>query len=107
MSAEQKLIAAVRKLGLRELVAGWNGENRADGPYEPHPAKLGVTLRTNAGTVYEIDRALEAFAATPKPEPVHSAMAYAKSIVEAVEQGCTYEDKVLAVRDFLKRAGVV
>ena len=47
--------------------------------------------------------------ATPKPEPVlrYDAMAYAKSIVEAVEQGCTYEVKVLAVRDWLKRAGCV
>lgn len=49
---------ALERLGLRELVAGWNGENRPDGPYEPHPAKLGVTLRTNAGTVYEIDATL-------------------------------------------------
>jgi hypothetical protein len=30
-------------------------------------------------------------------------MAYAKSIVEAVEQGCNYEDKCLAVRDLLAR----
>jgi hypothetical protein len=55
------LVEAVRRLNLRELVAGWNGENRADGPYEPHPDKLGVTLRTNAGTVYAIDTALAAF----------------------------------------------
>ena len=31
------------------------------------------------------------------------AMSYAKSIVEAVEQGCNYEDKCLAVRDWLLR----
>ena len=30
-------------------------------------------------------------------------MAYAKSIVEAVEQCCTYEDRCLAVRDLLAR----
>lgn len=41
-------------------------------------------------------------------EPVlqFDAMAYAKSIVEAVEQGCTYEDRCLAVRDWLARAGL-
>ena len=55
-----RLLAAVDALGLRELVAGWNGENREDGPYEPHPSRLGVTLRTNAGRVYELDAAAEA-----------------------------------------------
>lgn len=54
------LIAAVEKLGLRQLVAGWNGENKPDGPYEPHSPRLGVTLRTNAGEVYAIDAATEA-----------------------------------------------
>lgn len=60
IAATQALIAAVDKLGLRALVSGWNGEQRADGPYEPHPNRLGVTLRTNAGTVYAIDKAIEA-----------------------------------------------
>ena len=58
-----QLVEAVNKLGLRNLVAGWNGENKADGPYEPHQRRLGVTLRTNAGTVYDIDAALTALAA--------------------------------------------
>ena len=57
---EARLLAAVDALGLRQLVAGWNGENRPDGPYEPHPRKLGVTLRTNAGQVYDLDAAAEA-----------------------------------------------
>lgn len=56
--AGNALAGAVERLKLRELVAGWNGENRAEGPYEPHPAKLGITLRTNAGTVYALDAAL-------------------------------------------------
>lgn len=56
----EELVAAVDALDLRQLVAGWNGENRPDGPYEPHPRKLGVTLRTNAGQVYDLDAATEA-----------------------------------------------
>ena len=36
-------------------------------------------------------------------EPTQADMAYAKSIVEAVEHGCTYEDRCLAVRDLLAR----
>ena len=46
--------------GVRDLVAGWNGENRPDGPYtERHPSRLGATLpKTNCGAVYELDEAL-------------------------------------------------
>lgn len=58
-AALAQLLEAVDALGLRQLVAGWNGENRSDGPYEPHPPKLGVTLRTNAGHVYALDFAAE------------------------------------------------
>lgn len=40
---------------------------------------------------------------TVSQEARYDDMAYAKSIVEAVEQGCTYEDRCLAVRDLLAR----
>ena len=53
------LVEAVSALGLRKLVAGWNGEDR-ENPYPPHPPRLGVTLKTNAGAVYAIDAALAA-----------------------------------------------
>lgn len=54
-----KLVEAVSALGLRKLVAGWNGEDR-ENPYPPLPPRLGVTLKTNAGAVYAIDAALAA-----------------------------------------------
>jgi len=63
------LLAAVDTLGLRTLVAGWNGENRPDGPHEPHPRKLGVTLRSNTGQVYDIDEAAEALRAYLEQNP--------------------------------------
>ncbi len=53
------LVKALQPLGLRATVAGWNGENEAT-PYKPHPNNLGVTLKTNVGTVYAIDAALRA-----------------------------------------------
>tara|TARA_R110000851_G_scaffold5046_1_gene21066 strand:- start:412 stop:897 length:486 start_codon:yes stop_codon:yes gene_type:complete len=56
------LLNAVDALDFRRLVAGWNGENR-EGDWEPHPEKLGVTLKTNAGLVYAIDQATEALRA--------------------------------------------
>jgi hypothetical protein len=46
--------------GVRDLVAGWNGENQPDGPYtERHPPRLGATLpKTDCGAVYALDEAL-------------------------------------------------
>lgn len=58
IAAVIELVEAASALGLRNLVAGWNGENRPEGPFEPHPNRLGVTLRTNAGKVYRLDRAI-------------------------------------------------
>lgn len=51
------LYRAVDGLGLRAIVAGWNGEGRDDGPNDPHHPELRVNLPTNAGTVYAIDAA--------------------------------------------------
>jgi hypothetical protein len=59
-AALKRLVNAQALAGVRDLVAGWNGENRADGPHaERHPAKLGATLpKTNCGAVYELDEAM-------------------------------------------------
>jgi hypothetical protein len=56
------LVEAVTRLGLRVLVAGWNGEGR-DTPYQPHPPRTRVTIPTTCGVVYAIDAALAAFRA--------------------------------------------
>lgn len=55
------LVNAKALSGVRELVAGWNGERRPEGPYtERHPARLGATLpKTNCGAVYALDDAMQ------------------------------------------------
>lgn len=66
MAASPELVKALRALvdakalsGVRELVAGWNGEGRSDGPNPRHDSRLGATLpKTNCGAVYELDEAL-------------------------------------------------
>lgn len=67
------LVNAKALAGVRDLVAGWNGENRPDGPYaERHPPRLGATLpKTDCGAVYELDEAMQAARAAldqPKTE---------------------------------------
>lgn len=52
-----KLVEAAKALGLRELVAGWNGEGK-DKPYTPHPAHLWATIKTTCGVVYALDAAI-------------------------------------------------
>jgi hypothetical protein len=68
MSEEiQNLRACLTKLAnaealsqVRSIVAGWNGENRPDGPYERHPRKLGATIpKSNCGAIYDLDEALQ------------------------------------------------
>jgi len=71
-SAEQERDEALERLkaiidakalsGVRYLVAGWNGENRPEGPFkERHPDRLGATLpKTNCGAVYQLDEAMTA-----------------------------------------------
>lgn len=56
-----RLVNAPALKGVRELVAGWNGENRPEGPYKDrHPNRLGATLpKTNCGAVYELDEAMQ------------------------------------------------
>jgi len=58
--ALEALVNAKALKGVRELVAGWNGEGR-DEPYkERHPSRLGATLpKTNCGAVYELDEAMQ------------------------------------------------
>lgn len=62
LEALDRLVNAKALAGVRELVAGWNGENRPDGPYaERHPSRLGATLpKTDCGAVYELDEAMQA-----------------------------------------------
>jgi hypothetical protein len=62
LAAAEKMTEAIDKLDLRNLVAGWNGEGR-EVPYTPHPSSLGVSLKTNAGTVYALDAARAAWEA--------------------------------------------
>ena len=52
-----RLEGLVNALGIREMVAGWNGEGK-DEHYTPHPAGLGVTIKTTCGVVYALDAAL-------------------------------------------------
>lgn len=55
------LIEAATALGVRAMVAGWNGEGR-EHPYTPHPSRLGATIKTTCGAVYALDAALRAIA---------------------------------------------
>lgn len=58
--ALKSLVEAKALSGVRDQVAGWNGENKADGPYSPHPRRLGAVLpKTNCGAIYDLDDALE------------------------------------------------
>lgn len=59
--ALRQLVNAKALSGVREVVAGWNGENRPEGPYkERHPPRLGATLpKTDCGSVYELDEAMQ------------------------------------------------
>jgi hypothetical protein len=57
--ALKALVASIDKMGVRALVAGWNGEGREVAPFKRHPARLGATLRTNCGNVYALDEATE------------------------------------------------
>ena len=55
-----KLANAEALASVRSIVAGWNGENRPDGPYERHPRKLGAQLpKSNCGAIYDLDEALQ------------------------------------------------
>lgn len=60
-AALRQLVNAKAISGVREVVAGWNGENRPEGPYkERHPPRLGATLpKTDCGSVYELDEAMQ------------------------------------------------
>jgi hypothetical protein len=58
--ALEELVDAKALSGVRSIVAGWNGENRPDGPFEHrHPSTLGATLKTTCGAVYALDEAMQ------------------------------------------------
>lgn len=46
--------------GVRDQVAGWNGEGRPEGPFERHPSGLGAHIKTNCGRIYELDELMVA-----------------------------------------------
>ena len=56
------LVGAVERLGLRDLVAAWNGEGLPK-QYAPHPDRLKATIPTTCGVIYAIDAALAAWEA--------------------------------------------
>jgi hypothetical protein len=62
VAALDALVNAKALSGVREQVAGWNGEHLPDDKrYGAHPSKLGATLpKTNCGAVYELDDAMVA-----------------------------------------------
>jgi hypothetical protein len=43
---------------VEEMVAGWNGP--PEKPYERHPSRLGATIQTNCGRVYDLADAMAA-----------------------------------------------
>jgi hypothetical protein len=60
VKALEDLVNAKALSGVRAIVAGWNGEGRAEPYNERHPSKLGATLpKTNCGAVYELDEAMQ------------------------------------------------
>lgn len=77
--ALEALVNAKALKGVRELVAGWNGEGR-DEPYkERHPSRLGATLpKTNCGAVYELDEAMQNARAALSAPP--------QDVVEGIEE---------------------
>jgi hypothetical protein len=62
VAALDALVNAKALSGVREQVAGWNGEHLPDDKrYGAHPSNLGATLpKTNCGAVYELDDAMVA-----------------------------------------------
>lgn len=60
VGALESLTTAKALSEVRALVAGWNGEEKPDGPYERHPNKLGAQIpKTNCGAIYDLDEMLE------------------------------------------------
>lgn len=61
VKALEDLVNAKALQGVRQQVAGWNGEGRDTGPFERHPPRLGATLpKTDCGAIYELDDAMQA-----------------------------------------------
>lgn len=56
-----KLVNARALSNVRELVAGWNGENLPEDKrhYERHPSRLGARIETNCGRIYELDEIMQ------------------------------------------------
>lgn len=54
--ALRALVDAKALSEVEEMVAGWNGP--PEKPYERHPSRLGATIRTNCGRIYELADAM-------------------------------------------------
>ena len=61
VAALDAIIGAQALVGVRDLVAGWNGENRPEGPHVSRaPDSLGAILPpTTCGAVYALDEAMQ------------------------------------------------
>lgn len=58
--ALRALVDAKALKGVRDVVAGWNGENLPTPHKERHPSRLGARIETNCGAIYELDELLTA-----------------------------------------------
>jgi hypothetical protein len=58
-AALSALVNAKALSGVRELVGGWNGEDRPEGPYgSRHPSRMGASIKTTCGAIYALDEAM-------------------------------------------------
>ena len=74
------LVDAVARLGLRELVAGWNGEGK-EKPYAPHPDRLKAKIETTCGVIYAIDAALRDMEGGEVMTPLYISMSDAPGVL--------------------------
>lgn len=59
--ALDRLVNAKALAGVRQQVAGWNGEHLPeDKRYERHPPRLGARIETTCGAIYDLDEAMTA-----------------------------------------------
>jgi hypothetical protein len=68
--ALEDLVNAKALAGIRELVAGWNGEGLPQPHAFRHPPRLGADIRTNCGAVYALDEAMQRARAVLASAPI-------------------------------------
>ena len=69
--ALESLTEAPALSGVRDMVAGWNGENLPDGKRytERHPSRLGAQIKTNCGRIYDLDERITSARAALEKAP--------------------------------------